>query len=409
MRVARRGGLFPRAVPTAGGWVVRCTPASASRLAWLRRAVGPGVRLIPAALTEAPADGPWHVHVLDVDLTQVSPRLCLARDQVVGRETVSSMVFRTRALAGVNGGFFVMHPADGTPGQPAGLTVLQGRLIHEAIPGRVALQLVPFAIGPLSPRVTATLPDSTRLPVRGVNRPPGVSRNLGPDGRPRHDFTRRLPDDVVLFTPDYGGRTPAGPGVEVVVDGHHQVQAVRSPRGGPLPAGGLVLAAAGPSATRLEALHPGQPLAVDVAGLPTGDVVNGGPWLLSGGRPVLDYGAEGFNRPADPTFLYRFCLCRHARTLAGLTAGHHLLLVTVDGKRPASSIGVSLPEAARLMRGLGAADAMALDGGGSTTMVVAGGVLGHPSDAAGERPVGDAILLFPRSKEQPEPAGSEGP
>jgi len=37
-----------------------------------------------------------------------------------------------------------------------------------------------------------------------------------------------------------------------------------------------------------------------------------------------------------------------------------------------------------------------LDGGGSTTMVVNGQVTNHPSDATGERPVGDALLVVPR-------------
>ena len=41
-------------------------------------------------------------------------------------------------------------------------------------------------------------------------------------------------------------------------------------------------------------------------------------------------------------------------------------------------------------------DGMNLDGGGSTTMVVGGRVTNAPSDAAGERPVGDALLVLPR-------------
>ena len=43
------------------------------------------------------------------------------------------------------------------------------------------------------------------------------------------------------------------------------------------------------------------------------------------------------------------------------------------------------------MRALGARDAVNLDGGGSTTMTVGGAVVTRPSDATGERPIGDAI------------------
>ena len=54
---------------------------------------------------------------------------------------------------------------------------------------------------------------------------------------------------------------------------------------------------------------------------------------------------------------------------------------------------MTLPELARLMIELGASDAINLDGGGSTTMVVEGKVMNKPSDATGERPVSDAIVV----------------
>jgi hypothetical protein len=46
-------------------------------------------------------------------------------------------------------------------------------------------------------------------------------------------------------------------------------------------------------------------------------------------------------------------------------------------------------------RSLGLRDAMNLDGGGSTTMVVDGTVVNVPSDATGQRPVGDALVGSP--------------
>ena len=49
-----------------------------------------------------------------------------------------------------------------------------------------------------------------------------------------------------------------------------------------------------------------------------------------------------------------------------------------------------------MARSLGLVDAINLDGGGSTAMAVRGQVIGHPSDATGERPVGDALLVTPQ-------------
>jgi hypothetical protein len=54
---------------------------------------------------------------------------------------------------------------------------------------------------------------------------------------------------------------------------------------------------------------------------------------------------------------------------------------------------MTLRELAAELIGMGAVEAMNLDGGGSTTMVVRGAVRNSPSDRK-ERPVSDAILIF---------------
>jgi hypothetical protein len=61
----------------------------------------------------------------------------------------------------------------------------------------------------------------------------------------------------------------------------------------------------------------------------------------------------------------------HPRTALGIDDdGRTLILVVVDGRQPGYSEGVSLPELAEVLRLLGADDAVNLDGGGTTTMVV---------------------------------------
>ena len=57
------------------------------------------------------------------------------------------------------------------------------------------------------------------------------------------------------------------------------------------------------------------------------------------------------------------------------------------------SFTITLNEEADLMRSPGAIDAMNLDGGGSTSFVVDGQTINHPSDAAGPRPIGDSIQI----------------
>ena len=50
-------------------------------------------------------------------------------------------------------------------------------------------------------------------------------------------------------------------------------------------------------------------------------------------------------------------------------------------------------ELADAMLKLGVYEAVNLDGGGSTTMVIGDTVVNHPSDKEGERPVGNALLV----------------
>jgi exopolysaccharide biosynthesis protein len=59
---------------------------------------------------------------------------------------------------------------------------------------------------------------------------------------------------------------------------------------------------------------------------------------------------------------------------------------------------MSFTELQSLARRLGLRSALNLDGGGSTTMVVQGQIVNHPSDATGPRPVSDAILVFPQKQ-----------
>ena len=57
------------------------------------------------------------------------------------------------------------------------------------------------------------------------------------------------------------------------------------------------------------------------------------------------------------------------RTAVGLNSSNDLMLVTVDGRTSAGD-GLTTPALAELMRDLGARQAINLDGGGSTTMVI---------------------------------------
>ncbi len=89
---------------------------------------------------------------------------------------------------------------------------------------------------------------------------------------------------------------------------------------------------------------------------------------------------------------------RHPRTAAGVTAdGHTLILLTVDGRQPGYSVGVTLPELADLMLELGAHEALNLDGGGSTSFYLRrpdGSVVANQPSAGKWRPVANHLGLW---------------
>jgi exopolysaccharide biosynthesis protein len=79
----------------------------------------------------------------------------------------------------------------------------------------------------------------------------------------------------------------------------------------------------------------------------------------------------------------------------GVLADGRIILFVADGRRPSHSLGMTLLELAAELRGLGAVDAMNLDGGGSSVLVAGGRVVTVPSEESGERSVPDALLVMP--------------
>jgi len=121
-----------------------------------------------------------------------------------------------------------------------------------------------------------------------------------------------------------------------------------------------------------------------------GNAVGGAGLLMLDGRDLTEWGDEQLSTGFDTT--------RHPRTMIGVDAQNAIWLVTVDGRQPALSLGMSFTELQGLSHRLGLRSSLNLDGGGSTTIVVRGTIVNHPSDATGPRPVSDAILVFARKR-----------
>lgn len=115
--------------------------------------------------------------------------------------------------------------------------------------------------------------------------------------------------------------------------------------------------------------------------------LSGDRMLIQGGEIIADL---------DDTII-------HPRTAIGVNRnGRYVYLVVVDGRQPFYSAGATFQELAELLKDLGAHSAMALDGGGSSTLVVEGEngdtiILNSPIDnyiPGRERPVANHFGVF---------------
>ena len=327
---------------------------------------------------------PNRIKVLRLDpASPLTLDVALANGRLPGRETTSSMAERHGAIAGVNGTF-------GLPwGRPVGVFVEDSFIKASPLLWGNAFGLTNDEqlayIGHPNARVTMSgTGDGSKSVIWAWNEP----------GLP--------PAPLLGYTMD-GGRYASPPGNACSVrlidqglaswgennDGVRREFQVDDVKCGATPLrrrGGTIIAA--PYGSRLTDR---------ITGLSEGQIIQltwsvGWPGVLDAiaGNPVLVTGAHNvaYDCP-DP-----FCN-RSPRTGIGVTAAGKILLVTVDGRRPKWSRGMTLWEFARFFRILGATEALNLDGGGSTTMVVNGSVINKPSDPGGQRAVSSSILVVP--------------
>lgn len=328
---------------------------------------------------------PWSIHVLRIDPSQVVLDVFHARDNAVGLERVSALAARRNAIAAINGGYFRMT---GTfAGDSTGTLQIDGKILSEPDRGRAAVGLVRtrqgtrLVMGYVAWQGTVKAGDATR-PLDGLNRPRGTN-------------------ELVLFTPEFNDTTLTdATGTEALVrDG--RVVEIRADAGStPIPRDGFVLSATGTAALWLRTTLASGTRVTAAVGLEPVDDLPRNPWrdaedILGAGPKIVTAGRvdiTGEREKVAPAFVTD----RHPRSAIASMADGRVLLLVVDGRQPELSVGMSLDELARVLIELGAVDAINLDGGGSTTMVVKGAILNHPSDPTGERPVSDAILVRPR-------------
>ena len=141
---------------------------------------------------------------------------------------------------------------------------------------------------------------------------------------------------------------------------------------------------------------------------PGGDVLQAGPALVRDGRAVVRDGddPEGFAAGAAQ-FDSDITAGRHPRAALAFD-DERVHAIASEGRAPGEA-GLTLGELAAVAAGLGAREALNLDGGGSTALVVAGRLVNRPRradgrDIPGGRPIVSAIVFPPAGAHPPAAA-----
>ncbi len=84
---------------------------------------------------------------------------------------------------------------------------------------------------------------------------------------------------------------------------------------------------------------------------------------------------------------------KHPRTCMGYTSDGYLIIMVIQGRFPGIAEGATLEQEAKLLIDLGCVEALNLDGGGSSCMLVNGKETIKPSDKGGERAIPAVFII----------------
>jgi exopolysaccharide biosynthesis protein len=113
--------------------------------------------------------------------------------------------------------------------------------------------------------------------------------------------------------------------------------------------------------------------------------VGGGPVLLQNGQIKVTNNEER-------KFAGKAIKDRHPRTAIGYTKDHKIIVLVSEG-RTESAAGMTLIQLAQALKDIGCVEAVNLDGGGSSCMLINGKETNSPSDKGEQRPVPSVFLV----------------
>ncbi len=317
-------------------------------------------------MTEA---GPMTAHVLDLDLNRPEIKLAvtIGDDRLGGKEKLSSLVKRKGAAIGINGGYFNM-----SSGAPIDMLVVRGKvlMLPDRYRGFFGLNFdgVPVMMRP-NASLSIKVGDQHLQYVHRLNWPGGIGR-------------------LSIFTPEFGKTTGSAADRRAVIVRNGIVTGF-SKGDTAIPIDGFVLTGGDSHKEFLDKIKKGDKAVVTLASYP--DLKNikygfsAGPLLIHD-SVIQDKLVEDF------TISSGIVADRNPRTACGITNNNHIIFVVIEGRNTRSA-GMTLNELAKFLLSLGSIQAINLDGGGSSEIVIGDKIINQLPGGT-ERGIANAVLIY---------------
>lgn len=325
-----------------------------------------------------PRPNATNLHVLKIDLNHpnLEIKVAFAHGTIGKLDTVRNISKENNALAAVNATFFDNRKKH----LPIGLIMLDGIIVTKNLLKRSSFGITAnkkciFGI----PQVKAeifNMANKEKINIWGINRP-------------------RKENEIILYTPSYGERTGTNlSGVELIIEENEVVGIAEG--NSAIPDNGYVISFDGWTRNYANYMAPGTNIFVQFILSDEWEqatqIITGGPRLIENYYIAVDTSI------IEENFKYNL-LRKNARTAIGVTENNELILAVVEGgkkklRRRGRTYrwGVSYWELAQIMLNLGAKNAIALDGGTTSTMYVDGKVVNRPAGNY-ERRVSNALIV----------------
>ncbi|HOM03554.1 MAG TPA: phosphodiester glycosidase family protein [Acetivibrio sp.] len=280
------------------------------------------------------------INLLEIDLAFDSVKIkpALAFGTIYGFQSLKDIAIDNNAYAAVNAGFFYSY------GEPAGMVAIDGK-VYTKSSGRYPVFIVQGKNAFLSEVWSNIwiLHGNRRILADNINR----------EGRP---------GEIVVYTPAFGPTNRASKlSTSYIIENNKVVKKFRADTECKIPSNGMVVTLYEPISLE-QKFEVGDWVGIDIDPDfgPEFQAYECGSWLVRNGKVAA----------VDKDEWVGLLTNRDPRTAVGIKHDGKVLLITVDGRQPGYSIGLSSRELAGYLISLGVKDAAMLDGGASTQMII---------------------------------------